>query len=537
MRVIWSIARVISLALVLALVSIVSTGDALAMPASNILPARKSAVPSDPVGATTVAIKHKKPRHGRRFMPRTGKRDPVPHQQGQQQNNGKDKLREKRTPRRKPAVAILCIDGRPARKTCLCADGSAPLRQSSSILRCNSPHKIAGRANPSHGDDERATLSGTKPNSGDAATEGNSSDHYVADEVLVSIALASPQGAAERLASKYGLTVVGSWPIALAQNRVIRFQLAPGQTVDGVLSSMKGDSEILGSQPNYLYQRLGGVTQAEPYPQYALVKLKIPDAHSIASGRGVKVAILDSGIDGTHPDLLGTVSSTFSAAGESEQIDDAHGTEVAGIIAARGTLQGIAPEVRLLDGRILDYTASSGTHMATTLALLRGLDWAVSEKAAVVNLSLSGPDDPLIASAVSDIQHAGIAIVAAAGNGGPEGQPSFPAAYDGVIATTATDDRDSLYSGATHGNYIDVAAPGVDIISPAPHGGYSIVSGTSFAAAHVSGVVALMLSRWPNMKPSDLKLKLEATAVDLGVAGRDADFGAGLVNARAALTE
>jgi subtilisin family serine protease len=128
-------------------------------------------------------------------------------------------------------------------------------------------------------------------------------------------------------------------------------------------------------------------------------------------------------------------------------------------------------------------------------------------------------------------------VVAAAGNGGADAPPAYPAAYDDVLAVTATDSADSLYAQANQGTYIDIAAPGVDVLSPSLDSAYSMTSGTSFAAAHVSGVVALMLSRNPGMKPADIRRALKAGAADLGKPGIDAEFGAGLVDALSALKQ
>jgi subtilisin family serine protease len=127
-------------------------------------------------------------------------------------------------------------------------------------------------------------------------------------------------------------------------------------------------------------------------------------------------------------------------------------------------------------------------------------------------------------------------LIAAAGNAGPNSPPLYPAADPNVIAVTATDSKDSLYNMANRGPYIAVAAPGVEILAIGPGESYVITTGTSVAAAHVSGVAALMLELKPSLKPKDIRTIIMATAKPLGPAGQHSDFGAGLVNAyRAAL--
>jgi subtilisin family serine protease len=130
----------------------------------------------------------------------------------------------------------------------------------------------------------------------------------------------------------------------------------------------------------------------------------------------------------------------------------------------------------------------------------------------------------------------GMVLIAAAGNAGPSSPPLYPAADPNVIAVTATNADDALFTGANRGNYIAVAAPGVDIFAPAPDRAYQFTTGTSVAAAEVSGVAALLIERNPSLTPAEVGKILMDTAKDLGPKGRDRDFGAGLVNALKALT-
>ncbi len=212
-----------------------------------------------------------------------------------------------------------------------------------------------------------------------------------------------------------------------------------------------------------------------------------------------------------------------------------HGTAIAGIIAARGTMRGIAPAATLLSVRAFPSDRGKQPQMTTTLVLLKAIDWSIANGARVLNLSLAGPRDPLMEKAVAAAAAKGVIMVAAAGNNGDKAPPAYPAAYQDVIAVTAIDARDQLYTRANHGRYIAIAAPGVDILAPARGKGHDLQSGTSFAAAHVSGILALMLERQPDLTIEAARRALIETAIDLGEPGQDASFGAGRTSAAAAL--
>jgi subtilisin family serine protease len=150
----------------------------------------------------------------------------------------------------------------------------------------------------------------------------------------------------------------------------------------------------------------------------------------------------------------------------------------------------------------------------------------------IVNMSFAGPRDPTLERALKAAYDKGVILVAAAGNAGPKSPPLFPAADKHVIAVTATDIDDRLFTGANRGGHIAVSAPGVDILVPAPSSTYQMTTGTSVATAHVSGIVALMLERNPNLTPADVKRILTASAKKLGP---NDQFGAGLIDPTRAL--
>jgi minor extracellular protease Epr len=167
--------------------------------------------------------------------------------------------------------------------------------------------------------------------------------------------------------------------------------------------------------------------------------------------------------------------------------------------------------------------------------LLRGLDWLVGNHVQVINLSLGGPSNDLMASVFAKLYSKGVIIVASAGNGGPNAAPSYPAAYRGVLAVTAVDALDQSYRDANNGPYIAIAAPGVDVWTPDAASGH-YVSGTSFSAAVVTGAIGLMLSYRPKLTTDRVRANLCRHARDLGTPGIDPVYGCGLMQISRTLT-
>jgi subtilisin family serine protease len=296
------------------------------------------------------------------------------------------------------------------------------------------------------------------------------------------------------------------------------------------------------AQPQYLYTL--DQQSSDPAPaargaqqgdeaQYILQKLSIADVHRMVRGTNVPIAVIDSEIDVTHPDLEGVISQRYSAFGAPEK-PHPHGTGMAGAIAAHQRLLGTAPAARLL--AVHAFSTGAATAESTTFSILKGINWSVNQGARIINMSFAGPKDPSLERALKAAYDKGIVLIAAAGNAGPKSPPLFPGAFDRyVIAVTATDVEDKLFAGANRGKYISVAAPGVDILVPAPENGYQLTTGTSVAAAEVSGIVALLLERNPKLTPADVRRILTASARRLSPGERDDDFGAGLIDPLKAL--
>ncbi|MFN0219213.1 MAG: S8 family serine peptidase [Hyphomicrobium sp.] len=350
-------------------------------------------------------------------------------------------------------------------------------------------------------------------------------------EVLVTLSATSDANTASELAQDLGLDGQTLYTSALLGVRVARFRIPDTRSIADVLAQLATDARVEETQPNYVFDSSQGAARPLPVPQYAPEKLQLGEAHKVAIGKRVKIAVIDTALDAAHPALAGAIAASFDALGETKGEAEAHGTAIAGIVGARKELTGVAPGADILSVRAFAKSAS-GPAQSDTLALLKSLDWSVTQGARVINMSFAGPEDLLLGKAIDAAITRGIVVVAAAGNGGPEAKPAYPAAFPNVIAVTATDASDATYAQANRGAYIAVAAPGVDIIAAAPKGAYDISSGTSLAAAHVSGIAALLLEHDAKLTPAAVRERLAKTARTPSGA---VDIGAGIVDAGKAL--
>jgi subtilisin family serine protease len=386
-----------------------------------------------------------------------------------------------------------------------------------------------------------ATLSAAPPSGAQAQRAGfaappRGETRFVANEVVLSTQPNVPAATLAVIARRNRLTRMGSQDAILTGLRFYRWRIDSGASVAATIRSLVREPLIVSAQPNYVYQ-LQQERADVPRPgtddlQYALDNLHIPQAHGVATGKEVLIAVIDSEIDAGHPDLAGSIIASFNTT-DVTVAPDKHGTAMAGAIASHHRLTGTAPGASLLAVHAFGGTEADAD--GTTFRILKGLNWAAAQKARVVNMSFAGPADPALHDAVVAAHARGMVLIAASGNAGPKSPPLYPAAEPDVIAVTATDAKDALFPLATHGKYLAIAAPGVDVLVPAPAGSFAVTSGTSVAAAEVSGVVALMLERAPQLSPDEVRKILMDTARHLGSAGRNADFGAGLVDAASAV--
>jgi subtilisin family serine protease len=264
-------------------------------------------------------------------------------------------------------------------------------------------------------------------------------------------------------------------------------------------------------------------------------------AWAASRGAGIKVAVIDTGIALNHLDLKANIKGGYNAISplRSYNDDNGHGTHVAGTIAAVDNeigVIGVAPQAHLYAVKVLN---SSGVGYVSDVIV--GLDWCIQNKMQVINMSLGGGGTTSYHSAIKRAHGAGIVIVAAAGNDGMENSVNYPAKYDETIAVSATDGNNTLASWSSRGPEVDLAAPGVAILSTWNNGYYREGSGTSMATPHVAGTVALVLAMWGATTPSpaipeEVRMLLHRTADDLNEDGFDNWYGWGLVDAEEAVT-
>jgi len=285
--------------------------------------------------------------------------------------------------------------------------------------------------------------------------------------------------------------------------------------------------------------------QSSQVIEWNMKLIEVPDVWTTSTGSGVKVAVIDTGIDKDHPDLnvVGGVSfadrNPFVIKQTTKWDDDnGHGTHVAGTIAALNNSIGVvgaAPDVSLYAVKVLNKDGSG--YVSDIIA---GIDWSVRENMDIASMSLGGPGYSQAFQDAINVSHdSGVLIIAAAGNEGDGNisttEKSYPAAYYNVVAVAATDNSSNVAYFSNSGPYVDIAAPGVAIRSTWNDGLYNTISGTSMACPHVTGVAALVLEKNSSLVPSDVAAILTSTATDLGNTGFDNSYGNGLVNATAAV--
>jgi len=290
---------------------------------------------------------------------------------------------------------------------------------------------------------------------------------------------------AAAMARSNGLMLVDDWPLPILGVDCYVMDLPASASPEEVAARLGRDPRVAWAQPMHAFRSLG---HDDPLfgVQPAASEWRLNEMHAAATGRNVRVAIVDSGVQLDHPDLLGQVVGHASFAGDREERAETHGTAVAGIVAARADnhlgIAGIAPEAQLLALRACREVSVRET-MCSTLGLALALHASIDRNAQVINLSLGGPFDRLIEQLVGAALARGIPVVAAADRSVSAG--GFPASVRGVVAVVDEN------GGATPAGM--VAAPGTDVPSTLPGSRWGVVSGASYAAAHVSGMLALML--------------------------------------------
>ncbi len=299
---------------------------------------------------------------------------------------------------------------------------------------------------------------------------------------------AARQGIAARIARDSKLTLVTDWPMPAIGVDCYVMAVPPERSPRDVAQALSHDSRVEWAQPMGIFRARGGgdpLYAAQP----AALAWRLSELHEISTGRGVSVAVVDSAIETTHPDLAGQVSLSENFVDDGPLAAESHGTAVAGIIAARADngmgIVGVAPRAALLGLRAC-WEAGPDDTLCSTLSLAKALQFAILRGAQVINMSLSGPDDRLLGRLLDEAIARGSTVVAAADKTLPGG--GFPANHPGVISVASDPATQSA----------SLVAPGVDVPTTLVGGTWGVVSGASYAAAHVSGLVALVRAAKPD---------------------------------------
>ena len=300
---------------------------------------------------------------------------------------------------------------------------------------------------------------------------------------------ASREVIGKRLAMAHGIKFVGFWPMPEIGLDCLIMEAIDGQEVKTVIVKIELDDEVEWAEPVATYKSLGTTEYNDPLfaATPAAVQWHLAELHQSATGKGVTIAIVDSGIDGNHPDLSGQMQLNRNFIEGQTLSAEAHGTGVAGVIAAKANngqgMVGIAPKARLLGLRACSQ--SKGRSFCDSLSLAKALHFAIQENTDILNLSLTGPPSKLLNELIAKALTNGTVVVAAIDP--TEQGGGFPASSKGVVAVT-----DNISAMMKTDGY---RAPGNDIPTAQPNSKWFTVNGSSYAAAHVSGLFALLIEK------------------------------------------
>lgn len=301
--------------------------------------------------------------------------------------------------------------------------------------------------------------------------------------------------------------------------------LAKNPAIDFIEDDYILNIQVMPSEPLYIGRR------AQEIP-WGVKRINAPPVWKHISGDGIRVGIIDTGIDLSHPDLKENIKDVYGPLDcKNIEDDNGHGTHVAGTIAALDNdigVIGVSPKVSIYSAKAFD-----GRGRGRVSNIIESLNWCIKKKVHVINMSFGFTMRSFaLERAIKEVYRHNIVMIAAAGNSGGDNKVMYPAKYSEVIATAASDINDGVASFSSGGLEVDVLAPGVDIISTYIGGKYKKLSGTSMASPHVTGACALLLSRH-NLSPEQVKSVLSYTAKDLGHPREKQ--GAGLINASKAV--
>lgn len=325
---------------------------------------------------------------------------------------------------------------------------------------------------------------------GTAHGYGNTSNYRVSASAAAVIA---------ELARQYSLTRVSEWPIEQLSMHCVLFRIPPGTTREAVIERLRADERVRIVQPLNEFESSTDTNAApqganfdDPYArlQANVRALDVAEAHNFSRGTGVRVAVIDTGVDTRHPDLAGRTQLTrnYVDSDEAAFLADRHGTQVAGLIAAAANngigIVGVAPDVKLFALKACWQPSAAGSGRCNSFTIAQALADALTARAQVINLSLVGPSDPLLEALIDKATGAGVIVVGASS---ADPRLAFPGKLPGVFPVAESE--------STAEDQSAFRAPARDIVTLVPNGHYDFASGSSLATAQISGVVALLLAK------------------------------------------
>ena len=353
---------------------------------------------------------------------------------------------------------------------------------------------------------------------------------FVKDELLLTYDFGMDIDAVKAITKKYNLKRKGGMAIKSVRKSVVIAD-TQGQNPLDLQDLINKSQKSFQAMTNNFYTPAATRNFKLDYP---LAQTGVGRARTISRGKGILIGMVDTPVDLSHSALRGSNIEQHTIVDPKTVESKVHGTSIAGVLVSKHPQIGVAPDAKLLS--VSAFSSRPGHPNALrgkSTDIVKAIAYCIERNVDILNLSFTGGKDSFVESIVKEAVRRGITVVAAGGNRGRTNSTVYPAVIDGVVGVTAVDRLQKLYRKADKGRFIDIAAPGVDILTLAPQGRYQKSTGTSMAAAHLSGVMALLKEYRRNYKSS----QLNQTAIDLGRRGKDIEFGNGLVNASAALRQ
>ncbi|TCS64089.1 S8 family serine peptidase [Varunaivibrio sulfuroxidans] len=347
------------------------------------------------------------------------------------------------------------------------------------------------------------------------------------------IVVSDPPAQFEDQARLLGFKIIETVRLKSLGMRILRLRIPRGSTITQAIGALRTHMPGLDIDANHTFDPSSDDTPvaAPPRPAYSSARALAGWQNVAANcGKGIRIGIIDSGVDLLHPALKNShiVTQSFHTP-RHKPGQRGHGTAVAAEIVGSAKWGGLLPGATLYAANMFEVNENGG-ETGSVVGLAKSLDWMAQEHLQVVNLSIAGADNRIVRKVIARSAAQGMILVAAAGNWGPRSKPAYPAAYDDVIAVTATAGEGAIYFHANQGDYIEFSEPGVGLWTAVPGGGKT-QSGTSFAAPMVTVLAALKAHRdGVQANTEAVRAFLRKYAHDLGRPGRDPVFGWGLTN-------